>query len=76
MGLLQQDAIQYIEAKQQKVLQQLDIDISAINVLIEERTQARNDKNWKKADEIRDTLLDMKIEIKDDAEGTSWQVKI
>lgn len=76
MGLLQQDAFQYIKDKQQKVLEQLDIDISAINVLIDERNQARNDKNWAKADEIRDKLLDMQIEIKDDAEGTSWQVKI
>jgi len=76
LGLLQQDAVQYIEDKQQKVLEELDIDISAINVLIEKRNQARNDKNWAKADEIRDTLLDMQIEIKDDAEGTSWQVKI
>ena len=76
LGLLQQDAVHYIEGKQQKILEQLDIDISAINVLIEERTQARKDKNWAKADEIRDTLLDMQIEIKDDAEGTSWQVRI
>jgi cysteinyl-tRNA synthetase len=76
MGLLQQDAVQYIQDKQQKVLEQLDIDISAINVLIEKRNQARNDKDWAKADEIRDTLLGMQIEIKDDAKGTSWQVKV
>ena len=76
LGLLQQDAVHYIEGKQQKILEQLDIDISDINVLIEERTQARKDKNWAKADEIRDTLLDMQIEIKDDAEGTCWQVRI
>jgi len=76
MGILQNHAVQYIEAKQQKILNELDIDISTINVLIEERNKARSEKNWEKADEIRNRLLDMRIEIKDETEGTTWQVKI
>ena len=46
-----------------------------INVLIEERNAAKADKNWVKADEIRETLLKMGIEIKDTREGTIWQIK-
>jgi cysteinyl-tRNA synthetase len=76
MGILQNDAVEYIKAKQQKILDELDIDTSEINLLIEQRNTARSEKNWEKADEIRDKLLDMRIEIKDDAEGTTWQVKI
>lgn len=41
--------------------------------MIEERNQARSDKNWKKADLIRDKLLDLGIEITDTTEGTKWK---
>lgn len=77
MGLLQQDPVAYIQAKQQKTLSRLDIDQTAIESLISDRTSAREQKNWSRADEIRDILLKHKIEIKDEADGsTSWQVKI
>ena len=76
MGLLQEDSVTYIEKKQQKILKQLTIDQSAIESLIQQRTEAREQKNWSRADEIRDELLSHKIEIKDGPEGTSWYVKI
>ncbi|MFH1217467.1 MAG: cysteine--tRNA ligase [Pseudomonadota bacterium] len=77
MGLLQQDPVAYITDKQQKILAQLAIDEEAIKKLIDNRTQAREQKNWSLADEIRDQLLIHNIEIKDEADGTtSWQVKI
>ncbi len=47
----------------------LDEDIEA---LIEERQQARKDKDFAKADEIRDTLLNMGIRLKDTREGVKW----
>ena len=40
--------------------------------MIEERLAARDNKDWARADELRDELLTMGIEIKDGAEGTSW----
>ncbi len=40
-----------------------------ITALIEERAQARADKNWAKSDEIRDTLRDMGIIVKDTPQG-------
>ncbi|HAK45967.1 MAG TPA: cysteine--tRNA ligase [Spirochaeta sp.] len=38
--------------------------------VVKEREQARSDKDWAKADELRGKLLEMGIEIKDTAEGT------
>lgn len=76
MGILQQDPVAYIAEKQQNILDKLDIDQSGIEALIAERNQARDEKNWSRADEIRDQLLSYNIEIKDGTEGTSWQVKI
>lgn len=43
-----------------------------IEVLIEERNQARKDKNWAKADEIRDKLKAMHIVLKDTPMGVKW----
>lgn len=41
--------------------------------LIEKRKQARKDKNWTLADQIRDELRKMNIEIKDTPQGTIWK---
>ncbi|MCJ7603107.1 MAG: cysteine--tRNA ligase [Desulfobulbaceae bacterium] len=77
MGLLRQNPVAYIKDKQEKTMSRLDIDQAAIESLISDRKIARGQKNWIRADEIRDILLHHKIEIKDEADGTtSWQVKI
>jgi cysteinyl-tRNA synthetase len=39
------------------------------------RTQARTDKDWAKADSIRDELLELNVEIMDSPEGTDWRIK-
>ena len=44
-----------------------------INNLIEEREKARKDKNYLKADEIRDKLLKMGIELEDTRQGVKWK---
>lgn len=41
--------------------------------LIEERNQARMHKNFQKADEIRDQLMDRGIVLEDTREGTRWK---
>ncbi|HBC97507.1 MAG TPA: cysteine--tRNA ligase [Clostridium sp.] len=51
------------------------IDEDEVNRLITERKEARDNKNWSKADEIRDKLSDMGIEILDSKSGTTWRVK-
>ncbi|MBF1051859.1 MAG: cysteine--tRNA ligase, partial [Peptostreptococcaceae bacterium] len=49
-----------------------DIDIEKIEQLIDERNEAKKNKDFAKADEIRDTLKQMGIEIKDTRKGTQW----
>jgi len=41
--------------------------------LIEEREQARKEKNWKKSDEIRDKLKSNGIELIDSKDGVRWK---
>lgn len=44
-----------------------------IQELIEERNQARQDKDYKRSDEIRDELLEKGITLMDSAEGVKWR---
>ena len=48
-------------------------DESEIDALIAERNQARSDRNFQRADEIRDTLKERGIEILDTPQGTHWR---
>lgn len=50
-------------------------DEEKINKLIEERTLAKKEKNYKRADEIRDELNSMGIEIMDTPNGVKWKRK-
>ena len=48
----------------------LDSDIEA---LIEERQQARKNRDFARADEIRDELLEKGIVLEDTREGVKWK---
>ncbi len=52
-----------------------DIDDSEIQNLIIARNRARNEKNFKESDRIRDELLAKGIVLKDGPNGTTWEVK-
>ena len=52
----------------------LDINEDEINSLINERNEAKANKDYQKADEIRNKLLDMGIMLKDTREGTTYEV--
>ncbi len=63
------DTVLAFEQKQEMI----DADIEA---LIEERTQARKNKDFAKADEIRDELLEQGIILEDTAQGVKWKRKV
>ena len=50
----------------------LDFDIEA---LINERAEAKANKNWARADEIRDELAAEGITLLDGPDGTTWEKK-
>ena len=52
-----------------------DEDAGWIEELIEERTQAKKDKNFARADEIRDELLAKGIILEDTRDGVRWKRK-
>ena len=50
-----------------------DVDENMINSLLQQRKDARAEKNYARSDEIRDELLEMGIAIEDTPEGTIWK---
>lgn len=49
--------------------------VKAIDLLLQIRLQAKQDKNWKFADQIRDELTNLGFEIKDKKNSFEWKLK-
>ena len=45
---------------------------AVVDMLLEQRTQAKADKNWALSDKIRDDLAALGFEVKDTKDGYSW----
>jgi len=52
-----------------------DVDAERIDALVEERIQARKNKDFKRSDEIRDILKEEGIILEDTKDGTRWKRK-
>ncbi|KAA8735202.1 cysteine--tRNA ligase, partial [Corynebacterium tuscaniense] len=46
-----------------------------VQVELERRAQARADKDWATADEVRDRLAAAGIDVTDTADGATWELK-
>ena len=56
------------------LLKQKSLSRNEIDQLVEQRIQARANKDWKKSDEIRDQLIKMEISLQDLPSGSYWEV--
>ena len=75
LGILTLDPREFFGKKQDKTLMSAQIDEVAVEKLIAERTAARKNKDWARADEIRDLLAAMDIVIEDRHDKTVWKVR-
>ena len=71
LGILQNPVEAFLQAM--VMVPSEGISKDEIEQFIEERNQARLDKNWQRADEIRHALLDQGIELEDTKLGTIWR---
>ena len=52
----------------------LGIDAAHVEARIKDRDKARDDRNWALADQIRDELVALNVELMDSPEGTDWRI--
>jgi cysteinyl-tRNA synthetase len=67
LGLLQGDPLSYLQAG-------VTLDEPTINALISQRALAKAERNFAKADQIRQELKALGIVLKDTPAGTAWEV--
>lgn len=67
LHLLQDDPVLFLQGDASAA------DVEQIEQLIAERKQAKADKNWTRADEIREQLKVMQVELEDSGDKTSWR---
>lgn len=73
LGLFGQDPKSYWEQKKQRSLQASQLSPEKIEQKIVERKEARSNKDFAKADQIRDELVALGIILKDNPDGsTTW----
>src|SRR6476620_10735172 len=72
LGLLQPG---YFERKKVRFLVKSPIKQDEIEDFIRRRDQARQNKNWREADRLRDELSETGIVLEDTPKGTLWKVK-
>jgi len=75
LGLFASAPVAWLEGQKSAGLEERGLDAAAIEALINERLQARREKNFARADAIRNELAEKGIELLDSKEGTSWKVK-
>jgi len=74
-GLFREDPERYLAQRKKEGLKRLNLTGQTILRSIEERNLARKEKNWKRADEIRNDLLSKGVILEDTPSGTTWKVK-
>ncbi|EJD6042536.1 cysteine--tRNA ligase [Providencia rettgeri] len=72
LGLLEQDPESFLKGGAQT---EDDGEVAKIEALIQQRLDARQNKNWAQADAARDELTAMGVVLEDGAAGTTWRRK-
>jgi cysteinyl-tRNA synthetase len=72
--LFGEDATSFLKFLDDKLVQIYNIDVKQVEKLIDERKQARADKNFALSDQLRYQLNQMKIAVSDTPDGMHYEV--
>jgi cysteinyl-tRNA synthetase len=75
LGLFLEDPDQYFTQDRDSEARKRGLDVGEIDGLIEARRSARQARDWKRADEIRQILAEKQIIIQDSPAGTTWKIE-
>ncbi|RMH43469.1 MAG: cysteine--tRNA ligase [Deltaproteobacteria bacterium] len=74
LGLLSRDPDAFLTARRDRLASKRGIDVQAVERLVAERAEARKRKDFAAADELRDRLAHMGVEVLDTPAGAEWRV--
>ena len=74
MSLFNQPAEKFLKELDLKLLEKMNVKSQDIDLLVAERSKARDNKDYAKSDEIRKKLTDLKIAVSDTPSGSYWEV--
>ena len=74
MGILEQAPRAYLAARRARLAARRDLDVARVEGLIAERTEARQAKDFPRADALRAELDALGVEVLDSPAGTDWRV--
>ena len=67
LGLLQEDADAWAQSGA--------VDVAQIEALVAQRSQARTEKDWARADRLRTALLELGVEVEDAGQKSHWRMR-
>ena len=76
LGLFCEEPEKFLNQLNLILLKEKEISLSKLQNEIKKRNKARQNKDYKEADLVRDNLLKLGIELKDSINGTTWFVRI
>jgi len=74
LGLLEDAPESWLLRRRDRAVAERGIDAAQVEALLAARAQARVEKDWSRADAVRDELAALGVELMDTAGGTSWRV--
>ena len=74
LSLFQEEPHFFLKKLDDQILKEKKLSREDIDLKVNERSLARKNKDYKKADQLRQELNDMSIALQDSPEGTVWEV--
>jgi cysteinyl-tRNA synthetase len=75
LGLFVSEPAVWLKRQNLKGLKELGLTEEVVEKAIQERLEARGDKDFARADRIRDELAHKGVELLDSPTGTTWKIK-
>ncbi len=75
LGIFQNEPDYFFQSDKERESNKRGLDIGKVENLIKERQSARKDKDWARADAIRNELAELHVTLKDSHNTTSWIIE-
>ena len=75
LGVGISDPAEYLTKRRTRKLEERALEIEEVERLIQERAEARKNRDWERADRIREELKKKGIILEDTPQGTVWRIE-